>query len=164
MRDCSEVSPYALLLAARTLKQAHAHDAAHHHTDHDHAGTLLLDEDGWVRFAAVGRIGALVAALKRRVDALLGASLCFGGLWRVCVCASRDPMVLVSSAIIKPPSASTNQSTKLWKLTHASTQQPCAFFGFFFPTEAKVQDPSVDIATAPEAQALVKLIATEGMG
>lgn len=31
-------------------------------------------------------------------------------------------------------------------------------------TEAKVQDPSVDIATAPEAQALVKLIATEGMG
>lgn len=30
--------------------------------------------------------------------------------------------------------------------------------------EAKVRDPSVDIATAPEAQALVKLIATEGMG
>lgn len=26
-----------------------------------------------MRFAAVGRIGALVAALKRRVDALLGA-------------------------------------------------------------------------------------------
>lgn len=31
-------------------------------------------------------------------------------------------------------------------------------------TEAKVRDPSVDIATAPETQALVKLIASEGMG
>ena len=72
VRDCSEVSPYALLLAARTLKQAHT-TSHHHEGDTDHAGTLLLDEDGWVRFAAVGRIGALVAALKRRVDALLGA-------------------------------------------------------------------------------------------
>jgi hypothetical protein len=81
VRDCSEVSPYALLLAARSLKQAH-HTLQHQHyhgggagadNDDDHAGTLLLDEDGWVRLAAVGRIGALVAALKRRVDALLGA-------------------------------------------------------------------------------------------
>jgi hypothetical protein len=84
VRDCSEVSPYALLLAARTLKQAHSHDSHSSDQQHDHAGTLLLDEDGWVRFAAVGRIGALVAALKKRVDALLGAFCGLVLVWLVC--------------------------------------------------------------------------------
>jgi hypothetical protein len=64
-------------------------------------GSKTPQEDGWVRFAAVGRVAVLVTALKKRVNALL---------------------------------------------------------------DEKVGRPEVDIAASPEARAIVKLIATEGLG
>lgn len=101
LRDSTEACPYALLLAARSLKVEHPRH------DHGHGtwGRILLDGDeeggGWVAFAAVGRIAALIRALKQRLDALL---------------------------------------------------------------DRKVADPDTDLAAAPEVRALVKLIATDGMG
>ena len=116
VRDSTETSPYALLIAAKSLKVIHPTTAASGNGQQQqwsrdthggggggggHHGTLLLDDDGWIRFSAVGRIAALVSALKKRVETLL---------------------------------------------------------------EEKVGNPEVDIASSMEARAIVKLIATDGMG
>lgn len=56
-RDCTEVSPYALLLfGGRVAVQAGA-------------GRIAVDD--WVRFEAVGRIAALVNKLRQRLDGML---------------------------------------------------------------------------------------------
>jgi ATP-dependent RNA helicase DHX29 len=59
VRDCSEASPYALLLFCGAL-EARPLD-----------GTIVVD--GWASFAAGGRVAALVAALRDALDALLAA-------------------------------------------------------------------------------------------
>ncbi|KAJ1444519.1 hypothetical protein M885DRAFT_474356 [Pelagophyceae sp. CCMP2097] len=59
VRDCSEASPYALLLLCGAL-EARPLD-----------GTIVVD--GWASFAAGGRVAALVSALREALDALLEA-------------------------------------------------------------------------------------------
>jgi hypothetical protein len=69
-----QVSPYALLLAASSLRLQHEATpsfAPSSAPSSSSTGTLLLEKEGWMRFAAVGRIGALISALKKKVDELL---------------------------------------------------------------------------------------------
>lgn len=87
LRDCTEVSPYALLLFGGAIDVRVAE------------GIIVLDS--WARFRTVGRIAALIGSLRSKIDELL----------------------LI-----------------------------------------KISDPSVDIAAAKEAQALVALLQSDGMG
>ncbi|CAN0418977.1 unnamed protein product [Discosporangium mesarthrocarpum] len=57
VRDCTEVSPYALLLFGGQVAVQ--------------AGLGKITVDGWVRFEAIGRIAALVNKLKQQLDAML---------------------------------------------------------------------------------------------
>jgi len=70
VRDCTEASPYALLLAAREIGVVHG--------DGGGGGSSTLVLDGWARFSAVGRIAALVTALKERIDGLLDDAISGG--------------------------------------------------------------------------------------
>lgn len=103
LRDSTEASAYALLLAATSLKVQHhsGRDRGREAGGGSSTWARLLLDDGWVRFAAVGRIAALVSALKARVEAVL---------------------------------------------------------------DHKVNSPELELSSAPEVRALIKLIATDGMG
>ncbi|KAJ0411570.1 hypothetical protein ATCC90586_004220 [Pythium insidiosum] len=57
VRESSMVNPYALLLFGGALEVAHEKN--------------LLVLDGWIRFQAVARIGVLIKAMRRQLDALL---------------------------------------------------------------------------------------------
>ena len=59
VRDCGEASPYALLLFGGALDP------------NPIDGSILVD--GWIKFAAHARVGALVAALRERLDGVLAA-------------------------------------------------------------------------------------------
>lgn len=58
VRDCTEVSPYAILLFGGKISVQAG------------LGKIAVD-DGWVRFEAVGRIAALVNGLRQRLDGML---------------------------------------------------------------------------------------------
>lgn len=57
VRDCTEVSPFALLLFGGRISVQ--------------AGQGRIAVDDWVRFEAIGRIAALVNKLRQRLDAML---------------------------------------------------------------------------------------------
>ncbi|CAM9135591.1 unnamed protein product [Choristocarpus tenellus] len=57
VRDCTEVSPYALLLFGGQVAVQ--------------AGLGRITVDDWVRFEAIGRIAALVNKLRQRLDSML---------------------------------------------------------------------------------------------
>lgn len=93
VRDSTEASPYALLIAAKSLKVIHpTGGGAGGQSHHNQHGILLLDEEGWIRFSAVGRIAALVNALKKRVEILLEEKV---GNPEVDVASSMEARVIV---------------------------------------------------------------------
>jgi len=85
--DCTEASPYSLLLFGGPIEV--------------NPTLETISVNGWVKFRAVGRIGALVGSLRKKIDELL------------------------------------------WE---------------------KIRNPSIEISQRKEIKALIKLLATDGMG
>jgi ATP-dependent RNA helicase DHX57 len=63
IRDCTTISPYALLLFGGEVSVQHA------------AGTVTVGEGEWVRFRAAAKVGVLVKQLRHALDTLLAAKI-----------------------------------------------------------------------------------------
>ncbi len=59
IRDCSPVTPYAMLLFGGEVAVQHA------------AGTITIGGGQWIRFRAAAKVGVLVKQLRQALDVLL---------------------------------------------------------------------------------------------